>query len=107
MEPYEDDEEREEAYEESSGLGPPSTVLDGTAGASGKGGGGAGGGGDDVKAVFAHVDLDAFYAQVERSLDKSLEGIPLGGTGGDCREGKDWMNLRAHDDHARRNDALY
>lgn len=72
MEPYAagDDDEEEQAEEyEHSGLGPPSTAQDGTAGAAA----------DDIKAVYAHVDLDAFYAMVERSLDPSLVGVPLGG----------------------------
>lgn len=58
------DEEEQQPLPE---LGPPSTKHGGGAAAA-----------DDVKGVFAHVDLDAFYAQVERSLDKSLVGIPLG-----------------------------
>lgn len=82
MEPYaagddDGDEEHDEEYEH-SGLGPPSTTRDvgtGAAAVAGKGGGVD----DDIKAVYAHVDLDAFYAQVERSLDPSLVGIPLGG----------------------------
>lgn len=63
------DQEEDDAGEDTSGLlglvGPPSTATKRSSGDWAGGGSSApGADADDVKAVFAHVDLDAFYAQV-------------------------------------------
>lgn len=68
MDAEEDAEERQDDSSELLGLvGPPSTTTKRSGSGSGSRdwtGSGAGADEDDVKAVFAHVDLDAFYAQV-------------------------------------------
>lgn len=32
----------------------------------------------EVKTVIAHLDMDAFYSQVEQGRDPSLKGMPVG-----------------------------
>lgn len=62
------DQEEDDAGEDALGplglVGPPSTTTKRSSGDWDGSGSGTGADADDVKAVFAHVDLDAFYAQV-------------------------------------------